>query len=159
MGSVVISAATSSAALPTDTVDVLDVVVRISSTDYTLKRIGVGSWSQISLKSQTSDRPNQFYVERTTTPIINVWPVPTVDVTLYYWRMRRIQDAGTVDNTLDVPHRFVPAFVWDLAVHLHAKRPDMKQDRLAFLESKRDQCFMDASDEDRGRESFWMAPG
>jgi len=157
-GTTTIPASTAFAALASDTVDILDIAVRQNSTDYPLRRIGVASYANIPNKSQTGTRPTQYYVQRGVPPTLYIWPLSAEELTLVWWRMRRIQDAGNVDNTFDVPHRFIPALVYDLASKLHAKRPDMKMDRLSFLESKREAMFNDAADEDRGRESFWVAP-
>jgi hypothetical protein len=94
-----------------DTVDIIDLVVRIGDKDYRPERVGVGTWAGINNKSQTSQRPNMFYVDRQAIPVLWIWPIPIETITIVYWRMRRIQDAGTVDNTPDVPNRFLPALV------------------------------------------------
>jgi hypothetical protein len=44
-------------------------------------------------------------------PCVNVWPTPNSpgdQYTLVYYRMRRIQDAGTGTSIQDIPFRFIP---------------------------------------------------
>lgn len=146
--------------LPADTVDIIDQVVRINGQDARLERIGVGSWAAIANKSQTNSRPSQIYVERLLTPRVNVWPVPNNnDCTLVYWRLRRVQDAGTPDKTMDIPYRFLEAFCAGLSAKLYEKkrgqRDPQKQKELndAYAEQ-----FGMAMSEDRGREPFRLFP-
>jgi len=141
-----------------DTVDIIDLVIRVDDRDYRPERVGIGTWAGINNKSQTSQRPNMFYVDRQATPVLWVWPIPIETITIVYWRMRRIQDAGTVDNTPDVPNRFLPALVAALGYQLALKRPDISQVRLQVLKAEKEEKWNDAADEDRGRESFFIRP-
>lgn len=145
--------------LPTDTVDIIDQVIRINESDYRIARIGVGSWAAISNKSQQQDRPNQIYVERLVAPRVNVWPIPNNNnCSLVYWRLRRLQDAGTPDKTADVPYRFLPALAaglsWKLA--MKARNPDWN--RVQALKMTYEEQLGLAMAEDRGRESFFLYP-
>jgi hypothetical protein len=142
---------------PADTVDVIRFVVRDdSSTDYYLERIGVGTYAQIHNKTQTG-RPLQGWVERLVDfPRINLWPVPDRAYTLVYWRLRRIQDAGTPLNTMDLPFRFLHAFTAGLAYQLALKNPELPMDRLTALKLMYEEELQRAQSEDRGRESFFI---
>lgn len=153
-----IAAGVETATLPADTVDIIDLVVRIDDRDYRPVRAGVGTWAGINSKTQTAQRPNLFYVDRQIVPVLHIWPLPTSALTIVYWRMRRIQDAGGVDYNMDVPHRFLPALVAALAYQLALKRPDISQARLQVLKMEKEEKWNDAADEDRGRESFYIAP-
>lgn len=146
--------------LPADTVDIIDQCIRVGTSDYRIERIGVGSWASISNKSQTSFRPNQIYVERLLTPRVNVWPIPNNNnCTLVYWRLRRIQDAGTPDKTMDVPYRFYSALAAGLALKLYEKkRGIIDQNKLANLKESYGETMGNAMSEDRGRESFFIRP-
>ena len=42
--------------------------------------------------------------------------------TLVYWRLRRIEDTGTSANTMDMPHRFIPALTAGLAYYIAMKK-------------------------------------
>jgi hypothetical protein len=103
--------------LPVDTVDLLEHVIRTDSgqgpnqTDLNITRISVSTYSTIPNKL-AQGRPIQVWVNRqsgqTTDllgatpayPQINVWPAPDQGTQLnpyyvfYYWRLKRIFDAG-----------------------------------------------------------------
>jgi len=54
-------------------------------------------------------------------PQINVWPAPDQGTaqqpfyTFYYWRLKRIYDAGDGTNVIDIPFRFLNAMTAGLA--------------------------------------------
>lgn len=158
--SVAVISGTASYAAAADTIDIVEHVIRsgtgTSQVDYDLERIGVGSYASIVAKNQTG-RPVQIYVERTTTPTINLWPVPNASFTLVYWRMRRIQDSGAATNTPDIPSRFIPALVSGLAYYIAMKRPALEQ-RVPFLQAEYERQFQLAYEEDRDRSSFYIMP-
>lgn len=94
-------------------------------------------------------------------PCINVWPTPNApgdQYTFVYYRMRRIQDAGTGVNTQDVPFRFVPTLVAGLAYHLSVKLPDVDPQRVIGLKQMYDEAFMEASSEDREKAPLRFVP-
>jgi len=67
--------------LPTDTVDLLEHVIRTGAgsastqADLTITRISVSTYATIPNKLQQA-RPIQVWIERLETPRITVWPVP-----------------------------------------------------------------------------------
>lgn len=159
-GTQALTAGTATYALPADTIDLIETSLRIASggtsTDYTLTRIGVGDFASIPVKA-TSGRPLQVFVERLTTPRFTLWPVPDAAHTFVYWRMRRMEDATTATDNMDVPVRFVPALAAGLAYHIAMKRPDAVQ-RVPMLQGEYEKQFQLAADEDRGRESTLFVP-
>lgn len=153
-GTVSLIAGTGQYNLPADTVDVVHHMVAQGSTDYHVERIGVGTWGNISNKTQTG-RPFQAWIDRRRdSPVVNFWPVPDQAYTYKYWRMRRLQDAGLPHNTIDAPFRFWPALTSGLAYYLSMKGSD--QNRTQFLQGVFEQDLMRAQNEDRGRESFYV---
>lgn len=141
---------------PSDTVDVLNLAVRVGGNDIPVERIGVGSWAAIANKTQAG-RPMQGWVERLTgVTRVNLWPVPDATYTLYYWRLRRLQDAGNAANTPDVPPRFVPSLISGLAYFLALKKDPMDQVRVQWLRDMYETDLQRAQVEDRGRESFYV---
>lgn len=144
--------------LPADTVDILEHSIRDSSGhDVRITRISFDSYAGIVDKT-SQGRPSQIHVDRQITPRVNLWPVPDTTYTLVYWRMRRIQDAGTPDKTADVPFRFIPALVSGLAYYLHTKKSVIDPVRLAELEKQALRDWDNATYEDRERASFYMRP-
>ena len=150
--------------LPEDTVDLLEHVIRTgagdSSTqaDLTITRISVSTYATLPNKLQQA-RPIQVWVERLNTPRITVWPVPDGSQTyqFVYWRMKRIQDAGTGVNVQDAPFRFLPAMVAGLAYYLSMKVPN-GMERMGVLKQQYDEAWQLASDEDRERASLRLVP-
>ena len=93
-------------------------------------------------------------------PNINIWPTgnPGTEYTLVYWRMRRMQDAGTGATTQDMPFRFIPALVAGLAYHLSVKLPDVDLNRVAGLKMAYEEVFQQAADEDREKAPIRFVP-
>jgi hypothetical protein len=150
--------------LPADTIDLLEHQVRTNSgnvntqSDLTLSRISVSTYASIPNKL-TQGRPIQLYIERLRdAPKVNVWPVPDNDsYTLYYWRMRRIEDAGSGVQTSDMNFRFFPVLVAGLAYYIAMKVPELV-DRVGMLKSIYDEQFQLAAGEDREKASVRFVP-
>lgn len=163
-GSISLVAGQATYDLPTDTVDLLEHVIRTGAgsastqADLTITRISVSTYATIPNKLQQA-RPIQVWIERLNTPRITVWPVPddSQPYTFVYWRMKRIQDAGNGVNTMDMPFRFIPCMVAGLAYYLALKVPG-GADRLGILKQQYDEAWQLASDEDREKASVRFVP-
>jgi hypothetical protein len=150
--------------LPTDTVDLLEHVIRTGAgsastqADLTITRISVSTYATIPNKLQQA-RPIQIWIERLDTPRVTLWPVPDNSQTyqLVYWRMRRIQNAGDGVNTMDMPFRFIPCMVAGLAYYLALKVPGAEQ-RLDVLKSQYDEAWTLASGEDQEKAALRFVP-
>jgi len=149
--------------LPSDTIDLLDQVVRTGTgttqVDINLSRISSSTYATIPAKN-TSARPVQVWINRQAQiPQINVWPKPNNDsYTFVYWRLRRIQDAGNASNTQDIPFRFLPALIAGLAYQLSMKLPGVDPNRSVMLKAVYDEAFQIASEEDREKASLLVVP-
>jgi hypothetical protein len=156
-------------ALPTNTIDLLEHVIRTgqgnvsTQSDLTITRISVSTYATIPNKLQQA-RPIQVWVQRLRdNPKITVWPIPdqgTADAPYYvfkYWRMRRIDDAGTGVNTADVSFRFLPALTAGLAYHIGLKLPEA-MDRVPMLKQVYDEAFELAAGEDREKAAIRFVP-
>ncbi len=150
--------------LPTDTVDLLEHVIRTGAgnvstqADLTITRISVSTYATIPNKLQQA-RPIQIFIERLNTPRFTVWPVPddTQTYTLVYYRLRRIQNAGDGVDTMDMPFRFLPCMVAGLAYHLALKIPGGGE-RLGILKQQYDEAWALASEEDREKAAVRFVP-
>ena len=149
--------------LPNDTVDIIEHVVRTgtgsSQADLSMSRISVSTYASIPNKIVTG-RPIQVYVDRLApTPSVNLWPVPDTaqTYTLVYWRLRRIQDAGTGANTMDVPFRFLNCMVAGLAYMISMKVPGGLE-RVALQKQQYDEAWQLAATEDRDKSSSRFVP-
>jgi hypothetical protein len=150
--------------LPTDTVDLLEHVIRTGAgnvstqADLTITRISVSTYATIPNKLQQA-RPIQIFIERLNTPQFTVWPIPdnTQTYTLVYYRLRRIENAGDGVNTMDMPFRFLPCMVAGLAYHLALKIPGGGE-RLGVLKEQYDSAWALASEEDREKAAVRFVP-
>lgn len=94
-------------------------------------------------------------------PSINVWPTPNApgsQYTFVYYRLRRIQDAGSGVYVQDIPFRFIPCMVAGLAYQLSTKLPDVPPDRIMMLKAAYDESFQLAADEDRDKAPVRFVP-
>ena len=94
-------------------------------------------------------------------PCINVWPTPNAPGTQYtfvYYRLRRIQDAGTGVYMQDIPFRFVPAMVAGLAYYLSMKLNGVDPMRVQALQADYEKQFQLAADEDRDKSPVRFVP-
>ena len=92
-------------------------------------------------------------------PAVTVWPTPDNSQTyqFMYWRMRRIQDAGTGVNTADINFRFLPCLVAGLAYYIAMKVPELME-RLPMLKQAYDEQFDLAAGEDREKAPIRFVP-
>jgi hypothetical protein len=159
-------------ALPVDTIDLLDHVIRTgigdTQTDISINRISLSVYTSIPNKN-SRQRPLQVVVNRATgtvdpglmvnPPSITIWPIPDRDnwYTFVYWRMVRIEDAGDGQDVPAIPFRFIPALVAGLAYYLAKKLPD-GMNRLPMLKADYDEAWQAASDEDREKAPVRFVP-
>lgn len=162
-GTIPLVAGTATYNLPNDTVDLIEHVIRTgtgtSQSDLSVSRISVSTYATIPAKTNTG-RPVQCYINRQSpTPTITLWPVPdnSQPYTLVYWRLRRLQDAGTGPTEQDVPFRFLPALIAGTAYHMAMKTPEGMA-RLQMLKAQYDEALADAMAEDRDRASVRFVP-
>ena len=137
---------TASYDLDVDLVNVLSAVIRTTSgsttTDYQVNRISRSDYHYLPDKSIKA-RPTQFYVERSITPKLYLYPAPenSTDVFRYY-ALTRIQDAGVFTNTLEITFQFLPAMVAGLAYYVAMKRAP---ERIQLLKQVYDEEWQRAS--------------
>ena len=94
-------------------------------------------------------------------PSINVWPTPNAPGNQYvfvYYRLRRVQDAGTGVTEQDIPFRFLPCMVAGLAYYIAMKKPEVPGDRVLALKAAYEEQFQLAADEDREKASIRFVP-
>jgi len=123
-----LTSGTSTYNLNTNVIDILSVVVRRSSTDFSMERISRSTYLGIPTKS-TTGRPNQFFLDRQITPVLKIWPTPENSTdTIIFDALTRVDDADTFINTMDMPFRFFPCLAAGLAYYISIKRaPNRKQ--------------------------------
>ena len=163
-GSVNLTAGTSEYDWPADTIDLLEQVIRTgqgnqsTQSDLSITRISVSTYASIPNKLSRG-RPIQVWIERLRdNPKINVWPVPDSDNYVFrYWRMRRIQDAGSGIQTADMNFRFLPCLVAGLAYNIALKEPTLVE-RVGLLKQVYEEQFQLAAGEDREKTPARFVP-
>jgi len=163
-GTVNLVAGTGQYALPADTIDLLEQVIRTDAgnvntqTDLTITRISVSTYASIPNKL-TRGRPIQVWIERlVAAPQINVWPVPDNNNYVFkYYRLRRIEDAGSGVQTADMNFRFLPCLVAGLAYHIAMKVPELAP-RVEMLKAEYEAQFVLAAGEDREKTPLRFVP-
>jgi len=92
-------------------------------------------------------------------PAITLWLTPDNSQTyqFVYWRLRRVQDAGSGVETADMNFRFLPAVVAGLAYHIATKVPELAQ-RITMLKEMYDEQFDIAAGEDREKAAIRFVP-
>jgi len=146
---------TNAYSLGTDVIDVLSVVARRDSVDYSLQRVSRDDFLNIPTKS-TQGRPSQFFLDRQITPSLKMYPTPENSTdTIVYNALTRIEDADTMTNTVEVPFRFYPCLAAGLAYYIAIKRAP---DRVQLLKAVYEEEFDRARTEDRDRSSFNVTP-
>ena len=175
-GSIPMVQGTITYSLPVDTIDLLDQVIRtqtgVNQTDINISRISVSTYATIPNKN-AQGRPIQVWVNRQSgatepvtgvaNPQINVWPTPDQGTladpyyTFVYWRLRRIQDAGSGASTQDIPFRMLNCLVAGLAYYLSLKIPEAAN-RIEMLKMAYEEQWLLASSEDREKASLRLAP-
>lgn len=92
-------------------------------------------------------------------PAFTVWPAPDSSQTyqFVYYRMRRIQDAGSGIQTQDMNFRFLPCVAAGLAYYIAMKQPDLVS-RLQMLKGVYDEQFNLAAGEDHEKATMRLVP-
>ena len=146
-------------ALNSNVIDVLDVVVRRTvnniQTDISMSRLSRSEYLNIPNK-ETQARPSQFFLDKSITPVLKVWPAPenSTDVIVFN-KIIRMDDADAANNTMDMPFRFFPCFTAGLAYYISLKKaPQLTPQLKAIYEEE----FRRAADQDEDRASFRIRP-
>ncbi len=92
-------------------------------------------------------------------PAVTVWLTPDNSQTyqFVYWRLRRVQDAGTGVDTADMNFRFVPCLVAGLAYNIAMKVPELVE-RVPMLKQVYEEQFNLAAGEDREKAAVRFVP-
>ena len=175
---------TATYALPVDTVDLIEHVIRTGAgsqstqADLTITRISVDTYATIPNKL-AQGRPIQIWINRQSgaqyplatapngtnpstgidAPQVNLWPIPdgSQPYQLVYWRLRRIQDAGNGVNTFDVPFRMISCLAAGLAYYLALKIPGAES-RIQILQQQYNEAWELAATEDREKAAQRFVP-
>jgi len=126
--------------VPAETAMILDVYVRfgdVTETDRAMYPISRSEYSTYPQKMLQAF-PTVYWYDRLISPTITIWPVPdgSGPYTLFYYRVRQVQDADYTDNTnaltIEIPYLWLDAFCAGLAARLaRIYAPNLEQIRKA----------------------------
>jgi hypothetical protein len=157
-----LTAGTISYTVPSSVSDVLEAYISTSSgittstNDISLTKIDRSAYAALPNKG-TQGQPSQYFVDRQTTPIINLYIAP--DATTYthlkYYTINRIEDAGSYTNQADVAYRFIPCMISGLSYYLSfLKNPQLTSNLKLVYEDE----LQRALEEDGQRTSVYISP-
>ena len=145
--------------LDSNIIDILDCSLRRdtdgTNLDLQMTKISRSEFLNIPTKS-TQARPNQFFLDKQVSPVLNIWPTPenSTDV-LVFNKLVRMDDADTATNTMDMPFRFYPCFAAGLAYYIAIKKAP---DRVGMLKQMYEDEFERAMSQDEDTASFRISP-
>ena len=151
-----LTASAGSYSCPVGTIAILEMVVRRDGIDTPVFPMSRDEYLAIPDKT-TEGLPNRFWFNRdATTPSYTLWDVPENSTdTVYYYRMRQLQDITASAETADVPYRWQEALAAGLAAKLAEK---YAPDRENFLRNKAGARYAEAFTEDRERAPTTFRP-
>jgi len=165
-GTQTLTAGTSSYALPSSALEVVDAFIRTDAGDTNeqfdqrLNRISRTEYNHQAVKLLQS-KPTQFFIDKgTNSNNIVLWSTPDSNqtYTLVYDYVQRIEDAGNpASNNADVPGRYLPCLTYALAYNLACKMPEA-QNRVPMIKQRYDELWNEVSDADRERAAIRFVP-
>lgn len=148
-------------AVDPSTVTVLDIYRRTGSgtsiQDIILSPLSRTDYASIPNKNNQAS-PTSYWFDRTLSPTLYLYPTPDQNnyYTLYYYRMRQIQDANPQNSqTADIPYRFLEMLASATAGHLAMK---WKPEAAAALQAYAKEVWAEAALEDRERVPLYLQP-
>lgn len=124
---------------------------RISKDDYT------------ALPDKTfTGRPTMFWLDRQAeTPIIRIWPTPSTTyekAQIVIWRQRYVEDVGTMQQSLEVPQRWLNAVIARLALRIAMEEPLVDAQLIPGLTAMDQQAMQLVMNDERDQSPMTIAP-
>jgi len=106
--------------LPSETLDVFDVRLKLSSnTEEPIELIAIAEYDNMSrkdIRSQPYKAVFKYAFGETNVPTLTFYPVPNKADTIVYKQIRRLADVKTnVSEAIDIPPRWYEALIYGLA--------------------------------------------
>ena len=145
--------------VPDNTIFILDAYITQGSPaiDTLIYPISRSDYVAISDKA-TQSTPSVFWFDRTLSPTVTLWAVPsqTGTWTLKYWRARQIQDSSLSNGgSVEMPIRFVDAFSWELSARMAMK---YAPDRAVMLKQEAREAWDIATSSDTENVALQIQP-
>lgn len=123
-----------------------------------MARMNRDDYSNLPNRSFTSERPLQFWFDRTINqPNMKIWPVPnSIQPQMEIWVSRYIQDVGQLNGQLEIPQRWYMAIQNGLAHQMALELPNVDANRIAYLEGQWEKHFALAESEERDKSPIFF---
>lgn len=144
----------------TGTLSVTSLTTVSKYVDIPLYRMNRDDYTMLPNKS-TTGRPTQFWFDRQLDPIIVVWPTPSsmyLDDCIQMYRKRQIADVGNLNETIDIPPRWLEAVIWSLARNIGAELVTVAPERVTMASQMADKALSEAEMEERDNSPISISP-
>jgi len=165
-GTQTLTQGTSSYALGSNVLEVIEAFIRTDSGDTSkqfdqnLRRISVSEYTHIANKL-SEGKPSLFYLDKgVDNPSITLWTVPdgAATYTLVYYYIKKIEDTGEpASNNAAVPTKYLPCMTYGLAHNIACKKEAAIQ-KVPMLKQRYLELWNEVSDADRERASVRFVP-
>lgn len=130
------------------TLNIQELYFNTQLNDFILTRDSRYEYMGYPQKNLTG-RPSLYYLDRQINPKITLWPVPTDQYNnLFYTRIEKIEDVGSLTDNIAIPSRFLSTLAWELSMHLEIKKPNYDLNKVQVLANLAAQSFKEAAEED-----------
>lgn len=150
-----LSSGTQNYTLDPQVVSILDAYVTVGTNDRMLSPMSRSEFASLTYKL-TQGTPVNYWLQREITPVLTLYPVPNQTLTLTYYGLRQIQDAGMADGqSAELPYRYLEAFAHALAWRVAVIwAPDKAQN----LKALADESYGFASGSDVENVNLYITP-
>jgi hypothetical protein len=150
-----LSDGTASYSLPAGTIDIMDAVIRESSTDQIINRITIAEYNQIPNKT-TEGKPSQYMIDKQYTPTVYFWQVPSSSsYSMVYWAVNQLDDVTLSNQDTDVPYRWSDCICAGLSAKLALK---FAPEKFQMLNEMYERAFNFAASSDNDGVSLRVQP-
>ena len=141
------------------TLAVREIVFGNTPAEVPMSRLNRDDYNNLPNKTSTGT-PLQYYFDRQISqPIMNLWPTPSSSFEqVVIYRHRQIQDVGSLTNTIEVPQRWQPAIMKNLAANLAWELPGVDPQRIQLLRVEADQATYEVEAEERDPSPIYLYP-
>lgn len=139
---------------------VAELVFGSDPMEIPLARLNRDDYTNLPNKSFTSQRPLQFWFNRTIPqPEMYLWPVPGNPFPqIVAWCHRQIQDVGELSGQLEIPQRWYLAIQNMLAYQMALELPGVTVDRIGLCKANADETWLQAEQEERDKSPIYFSP-
>lgn len=143
------------------TLNVAEFYVGGNPTEIPFARLSQDDYTNLPNKT-FQGRPLQFWLDRQLyAPVARLWPVPNqqaIFAQFVTWRQRHIMDVGTLQQTIELPQRWVDAITWQLAMRLCYEIQSVPMNQAMQIMPIAEQALAAAFMEERDNSPFMLAP-